>query len=289
MLNANDVESSENVPLAGLAHTQTSARVAAAKKPEPSRAQDEEPPADSDDFAELPLPFNAKGKPARTKSKATTKTTRAKAPKGKTNVKDSIPRPHAPEYANNQSTSILDLPPEIRNGIWTMAIVQDAPIPIAPMRPFLREPALLAVSEQIRSETMSIWYAENVFEMMGSSPAMRFLRSRTDQQLRSIRSLCITSEKSDVMKQTPRSWLQHLQQKTVTLMREFGSRGFRVWALKFQVISDGELKWMDGQDLQVAGVTGSPDKRKWIHGGPQKGQKVPGSASQSYGTSKPPS
>lgn len=172
--------------------------------------------------------------------------------------------------------TLFDLPAEIRNYIWTLVVVKDTLIPINPTRPFLKEDALLAVNRQVRSETMSIWYAENEFIIDGSSPAVKFLRSRNDQQLRSIRSLCISSEKSPQMKEAPRAWLDHLRKKVDTIMREFESRGLRTKALRFQILSSGELKWVDGETMQVVEVRGQADKDKRIRAGPRKGQKVPG-------------
>lgn len=168
-----------------------------------------------------------------------------------------------------------------------MVVVQDCMIPVAPHRPFLNEPALLAVSRQVRSETMSIWYAEHDFLVDGSSPAVKFLRSRNHQQLRSIRSLCISSESSHLMKKQPRLWLDHLRKKTDTLMREFEGRGFRKKALRFQVMSFGELHWIDGETMQVCEVSGRRDQGKRIRGGPRKEMKVPGRVDQPAVSAEP--
>ena len=157
-----------------------------------------------------------------------------------------------------------------------MAIVQNKIIDIAPKRPFVKEPALLAVSRQVRSEAMSLWYAEHEFRIMGSNPAVKFLRSRDDQQLRSIRVLSINSEKSEKMKKEPRAWLTHLQSKTQTLMREFEERGLRESALRFLVWHQEALGWISGDQVHEALVSGDPDKGKRIRGGVRKGQKVAG-------------
>lgn len=153
-----------------------------------------------------------------------------------------------------------------------MVIVQDKVIDIAPERPFVKEPALLAVNRQVRSEAMSLWYAEHDFRIMGSNPAVKFLRSRDDQQLRSIRALYFSSEKSDKMKREPRAWLTHLQSKTETLMREFEERGLRKSALRFQVWHQEALGWISGDRVQDAWVSGDPDKGERIRDGPRKDQ-----------------
>lgn len=172
--------------------------------------------------------------------------------------------------------TILDLPAEIRNDIWSMLVLQQPAISVSPFRPFVKEPALLAVNRQIRSEAMSIWYAEHDFQIDGSSPAVKFLRSRNDQQLRSMRSLCISSEKSKDMRDAPRTWAEHSRKKLETLMREFEPRGLRRKALKFQVIKEDAITWIDGIELQGHEVDGRPDKGKTIRGGPRKGQLVAG-------------
>ena len=173
----------------------------------------------------------------------------------------------------------MDLPAELRNHIFGLLLVQPKAIEVSPIRPFVKEPALLAVSRQVRSETMSIWYAENSFLINGSSPAVKFLRSRNDQQLRSLRSVKMTSEKSKQMKEAPRAWAEHLQKKVETMMREFEGRGLRRFALEFQFLHCGELVWVDGDQLRNVTITGFPDRGKEIKSGPRKGERVDGRAS----------
>lgn len=222
---------------------------------------------------------NSATAPKKPATPRTEKTSRGKASKSKGNtLADSPPVSH--DYIPGQSTHIMDLPPEIRNDIWTLAIVQQQPIDVAPIRPFLKEPALLAVNRQVRSETMSVWYAEHAFQIMGSVPAVKFLRSRADQQLRSLRSVRITSEKSEMMRKAPRAWIEHLRKRIESLMWEFEERGLRKSALKFQLMEEGQLSWYSADSVEIAGVTGPPDKGKKIRGGPRKGMTVPGSATQ---------
>lgn len=222
----------------------------------------------------------SKAKPvAKSKAKATaSKSTPNARGKGKKKAQASPVQFDTRKTSADSSTTITDLPPEIRNDIWTMLLVQPKAIAVSPTRPFVKEPALLAVNRQIRSETMSIWYAENSFLIDGSSPAVKFLRSRDDQQLRSLRSVHISSEKSKQMKEAPRAWSEHLQKKVETIMREFEERGFRRFALQFQFLDYGELVWVNGDQLQSLTISGLPDIGKKIKSGPRKGEYVDGRA-----------
>lgn len=213
-------------------------------------------------------------------ARATRKAHKPSKGKGTANDTEGPPRFATPDFAAEQSKTIFDLPAELRTDIWDMVIVQEPLIKVSPIRPFVKEPALLAVNRQIRSEAMSIWYADNDFEVMGSSPAIKFLRSRNDEQVRSMRSLCITTEKSDLMGSQPRAWVEYLRKKVETVMRESEPRGLRRKALKFQVVVGGEMRWMDGDELQDYDVDGPADKGKKIRAGPRKGEKVPGASSK---------
>lgn len=58
-------------------------------------------------------------------------------------------------------TSLMGLPPELRNLIWRFALLSDDPIELAPGH--ARQPALLHVSVQVTRESMPIFLLENKF------------------------------------------------------------------------------------------------------------------------------
>jgi len=93
-----------------------------------------------------------------------------------------------------QSTSpLLKLPAELRDAIYTLALVDDEPIYISlpePARPLsLREPALLAVNRQIRNETLPIYYGTNIFEPRSSVTTENFLRLLGSGRIALLKSL----------------------------------------------------------------------------------------------------
>lgn len=104
----------------------------------------------------------------------------------------------------------------------------------------IKEPVLLAVSQQIRLETISTFYAENIFEIDGSSPAVKFLRSLSPLKLKSLRTLQIITSIMPTV--------EYAQKRIDQLMREFGNKGFREQAIRFLVNAGGTPIWasMDG-------------------------------------------
>ena len=100
-------------------------------------------------------------------------------------------------------------------------------VQVSHAEPYVREPGVLAVSRQIRSETLPIWYGENVFHINGSSPAVKFLRSRYDDQLRNLRTLHVDSVNY--------LGLQYAQDRIKQLLKEFGRRGLSRSAIRYRV------------------------------------------------------
>ena len=67
----------------------------------------------------------------------------------------------APQQAATTSSRLLDLPPELRNSIYRLALRN-----IRPIKPLTgRPPALVQANKQIRAEATSIYYAENTFSI----------------------------------------------------------------------------------------------------------------------------
>ena len=113
-------------------------------------------------------------------------------------------------------------------------------------QPYLKEPALLAVNHALRSETLPIWYGVNDFRVQGSSPAVKFLRSLSEQKLRSLTSLQIYC---DVV-----PTVEYARDRIRKLNRDFdlNGRGLRRQALRFQVsTAGGELVWANLHKLKM--------------------------------------
>lgn len=129
-------------------------------------------------------------------------------------------------------TTFLSLPAEIRNEIYSLALVECSPVTIRSARPYLLEPGLLATNRQVRSEVLGIWYGENVFEIDGSSPAVKFLRATSDNKLRALRYLhIVTTFMRDA---------DSIDTRIRQLLREFEPRGLDKQAIRFMMsVTDG--------------------------------------------------
>lgn len=66
--------------------------------------------------------------------------------------------------ATMASPLLLSLPGELRNEIWRLVLVEQNPIDVTDQVKLV-EHAVLAVSKQVREETLSIYYGENTFEL----------------------------------------------------------------------------------------------------------------------------
>ena len=140
------------------------------------------------------------------------------------------------------TTTFLDLPAELRNEIYTYALVERIPIDVNHSRPYLREPAMLFVSRQVRPEALSVWYGENKFLIEGSSPAVKFLRSLAPLKLRCLRNVLVS-----VTNISPASYARERISK---MMHEFGRGGMRRQAIHFEVNAVGYLEWMNLDQLE---------------------------------------
>jgi len=60
----------------------------------------------------------------------------------------------------SESNTLLDLPPELRDRIWQMAVISDARIEVTSD---LRFPALFATSRQTRPEVLGLFHCLNDF------------------------------------------------------------------------------------------------------------------------------
>ena len=146
---------------------------------------------------------------------------------------------------------LMALPPELRNSIYEYTLLRSGPITVATSSPYIREPSILAVSRKIRDEALTFWYGDNDIVVPGSVLSMNFLRSRSDQQLRAVRSLCIASPSSTDMWQAPAKWENYMVKRVEQLERQFARRGLSIKAIKFQIVNeDGSLKFVNTEQLK---------------------------------------
>ena len=141
-----------------------------------------------------------------------------------------------------QDTTFLDLPAEMRNEIYGYAIPCQQLIAVNHTQPYLLEPNLLAVNRQVRSETLPFFYGENDFQIQGSSPAVKFLRSLSTQKTRSLRSLQIKCE-------IPRP-VEEGRERIRKLNQDFRANGLHKQAVRFQVNAGGLLVWANLDELR---------------------------------------
>jgi hypothetical protein len=145
----------------------------------------------------------------------------------------------------------LELPAEIRNEIYTLALIQHGSVFVHPSIPWFLEPALLAVNRQVRFETLGLWYSDNTFAIDGSNPAVRFLRALSDQKLRALCTLRIQT--------TSVPAAEYIETRINQLMREFKPRGLDNQAIHFMMSVPGGFEWVNLEKLKrvVNGEEGS--------------------------------
>ncbi|KAF7193291.1 hypothetical protein HII31_05385 [Pseudocercospora fuligena] len=82
-----------------------------------------------------------------------------------------------------------DLPAELRNEIYSHAIVRREPImlPYAYQKKSFCEPALLNVCRWIRAEATPMYYASNIFEAPSPPSAHKFLKHLSPEKIARIR------------------------------------------------------------------------------------------------------
>ena len=89
---------------------------------------------------------------------------------------------------------LLSLPPEIRDHIYALAIVEEKPIPLGNDYPFIYEPALLATNRQIREEATPVFYGENVFKARDYYQTVDLIKYTDKRKFSLIRSIQAFSE-----------------------------------------------------------------------------------------------
>lgn len=140
------------------------------------------------------------------------------------------------------TSKFLDLPAELRNWIYELALVKrDGPIDIPPRR---NEPALLMVNRQIRKETRAIFWSGNIFQCRDIFDALEFLHQSDNEKtslLRAVRGERIY----DPERYSTASWL-HQAKALLDLARQEKQR-LRKDVLKFplEVYREEEIVWVD--------------------------------------------
>lgn len=134
-------------------------------------------------------------------------------------------------------TTFLSLPAEIRNEIYSLALIEDEPVKVRTVEPYLLEPGLLAANKQVRSEALGLWYGENDFEIDGSSPAVKFLRSTSDGKLRALRCLRILT---DLIPSE-----DYIKTRIEQLLREFQPHGLDRQTIHFMMNVADEDEWVN--------------------------------------------
>ncbi len=153
-------------------------------------------------------------------------------------ISENATAPQPPQVHN----PFFNLPAEIRNEIYTLALTETRPITTAQVKPHLREPGALAVNVQMRAEASSIWYGENTFEVSGSSPAVKWLRSLPEDKLKFLRRVHILGSEIPL--------IDHAWTRVKSMNREFVKLGLPKTAIRFHVRQNEGLVWANVLELK---------------------------------------
>ena len=140
--------------------------------------------------------------------------------------------------ATDQQSSLLGLPPEIRNNIFALVVVRSRPLGPLWNGAMIKEPALVATCRQIRSEALSLFYGDNTLQYVTSHHAFTaFERAPADKlaMLRSVRAFSVDHGCKD--------WLRWIRLRVRELLES--ARGhIRLDAILFPLDVDGEEIWV---------------------------------------------
>ncbi|KAK4544355.1 hypothetical protein LTR36_004246 [Oleoguttula mirabilis] len=157
----------------------------------------------------------------------------------------------ASEVHTASESPLLKLPAELRNYIYTLAIVENKPIRLEfsiLSKPHPLEPTMLAVNWQVRRESLPIFYGRNIFSAANSLDTTTFLRHISADKLKMLRGVQAFTEfklarSLDVGKQ-----LQCVGKRVDEWQKEHGARGLRVDAILVPlpvIRADGvEFEWV---------------------------------------------
>jgi len=99
-----------------------------------------------------------------------------------------------------QRTNALDLPPDLRDNIYHLALVPNDSTNIEPESesPIISEPALLSICKQVMNEALPVYYNANTFYAPNAWSATRFAVDLSPKKLGMIRALRAIGERHAV-------------------------------------------------------------------------------------------
>ncbi|KAK4494113.1 hypothetical protein PRZ48_014411 [Zasmidium cellare] len=104
------------------------------------------------------------------------------------------PQPATMAPASGSKKCLMDLPPELRNSIYEMAVLKDklfddGNTDIYYKRFKIPEPGLLRVCKQIRDEALPIFYGDNIFRCANMYSTVKFLCRLSPRKLAALRTV----------------------------------------------------------------------------------------------------
>ena len=139
---------------------------------------------------------------------------------------------------------LLALPAEIRTYIFNLTVVEDKPIAISWVPPFVTEPGFLATNRQIRAEAMPIFYGNNIFSATHEWTVINWLRHLDTSQashIQSIRAFKYSLFPYD----SPLDWVRYVQCYGAELVEVCGERSVRRAAIlvELPMAENGDTEW----------------------------------------------
>ena len=163
------------------------------------------------------------------------------------------PRPAPlPTQTAPPKSLLLSLPAELRNEIYSHALVQQSPI-ILPYAYETRssksasngkEPSLLSASRAIRAEATAIYYGCNIFEAPSHASAYRFLKQLGYAKIKGLRMFRPVDL---VLPQSAhRRWFESVRRGVNKLVKEVGKGALAVEAVSVPVrrLGAGDVSWV---------------------------------------------
>lgn len=109
-------------------------------------------------------------------------------------------RPASPTARTVPRCRLLELPAELRSQIWSYAVAKDYSIPLAGNRDgkkdtgdAIKRPGFVQCNRQIRSEALSIYFSQNIFEIHdeGDDETFDALNQEPGLVIEWVRRLCV--------------------------------------------------------------------------------------------------
>ncbi|KAF2164864.1 hypothetical protein M409DRAFT_24769 [Zasmidium cellare ATCC 36951] len=150
-------------------------------------------------------------------------------------------RPAAIGRASDVKTCFLDLPVEIRNSVYTLALVNDKDPngydpEITYTRRWIPEPALLRACRQIRDEALPVFYGANIFQCLSTHNAIQFLRGLTPKKLAALRTVHCTLSSGNLSA----NYFANLKSQMQNIVGIFRGSSLRYDAIQVAILVAGE-------------------------------------------------